>query len=144
MKEKHNFSEVPFNYHLCLKRECTKASTCLRQLLEQEIPDNVEYWKIISPKYQASQEGDCPHYRPDDKVSYAKGFIGMLDNLPNKQMKKVIPYLIRRFSQRTYYRVRKGERLLSPSEQRDVLAILGKCGVTEPAKFDAYVEDYAW
>lgn len=112
MEEKHDLSEVPSNYPLCLKRECSKASTCLRQLVEQEISDSVKYWTIISPQYQATQEGDCPHYRSNVKVTYAKGFVGMLDNMPNKQMRSVIPHLISYFGQRTYYRVRKGERCM--------------------------------
>lgn len=144
MKEKHDLLEAPSSYHLCLKRECPKASTCLRQLVEQEISDSVEYWTIISPKYQATQKGDCPHYRSNVKVTYAKGFVGMLENMPNKQMRSVIPHLIGYFGQRTYYRVRKGERLLSPSEQKGLQNILKRCGVTEPPKYDAYVEDYAW
>lgn len=144
MEEEHNLMEVPFNYPLCLKRECPRASTCLRQLVEQEMSDSVEFCMLVSPKRLATLEGDCPYYRPHVKVSYAKGFIGILENLPNKQMKSVISHLISQFGQRTYYRVRKGERLLSPTEQRVVLGILRRCGVDEPQKFDAYVEDYAW
>lgn len=144
MEEKHLFPEIPFNYALCLKRECPKASTCLRQLAEQDISDSVERWMIISPKYQVTLEGECPHYRPDVKVIYAKGFTRLLDNLPYAQMKSVISRLRNLFSERTYYRVRKGERLLSPAEQKEIQRILVRCGISEPPKFDAYVEDYAW
>ena len=48
------------------------------------------------------------------------------------------------FGRRTYYRVRKGERLLTPSEQQRILTILKNCGVTHPQDFDVYVEDYDW
>lgn len=144
MEEEHKFAEIPYGYHLCLKRECPKASTCLRQLAEQQISANIEHWSIISPKYQATLKGDCPHYRSSNKVIYAKGFIGLLDNMPNNQMKHVIYNLQREFGQRTYYRVRKGERLITPSEQRAISNILKMCGVTEPPKYDAYVEDYDW
>lgn len=144
MEEKHNFTEVPYDYQLCLKRDCPKASTCLRQLVEREMPDNIEFWSVISPKFQAARKGDCPHYRSNEKIFYAKGFVSVLDNLPYKQMRKVIPHLVAHFGQRTYYRVRKGERLLSPAEQRDVLDIFRRCGVAEPPRFDAYIEGYAW
>ena len=33
---------------------------------------------------------------------------------------------------------------LSPEEQKSIQKILNRCGVTEPQKFDAYIEDYAW
>lgn len=142
--EEHKLYEIPYGYRLCLNRECSKAPTCLRQMAEQKISDSVKFWSVISPKYQAALEGECPYYRVNEKIIYAKGFIGMLDNMPNKHTKRVIPYLIREFGQRTYYRVRKGERLLDPSEQQEILTILKKCGVEEPPRYDAYVEDYAW
>lgn len=144
MEEERKLNEIPYGYHLCLKRECPKASTCLRQMAELQISDKIEYWAIISPKYQATLKGECPHYRDCEKIIYAKGFVEMLDNMPNKQMKRFISNLIREFGQRTYYRVRKGERLLTPSEQQKILAILKRCGVEEPPKYDAYVEDFNW
>lgn len=89
-------------------------------------------------------EGTCPYYRPNKKVRYAAGFVSLLESLPHKQMLSVIPGLMRHFSRRTYYRVRKGERPLSPSEQQVVLNALKRCGVKEPKDFDAYFEEYDW
>jgi len=51
---------------------------------------------------------------------------------------------MRRFGRRTYYRVRKGERPLSPDEQKSMLNILKQCGINDPGKFDAYFEAYDW
>jgi len=48
------------------------------------------------------------------------------------------------FGRRTYYRIRKGERLLTPSEQQRILNILKNYGATHLQNFDAYVEDYDW
>lgn len=144
MEEKIDFAKVPYQYSICLNRQCPKANTCLRQLTEQSVPENVEHWTIISPKYLASLKGACPHYRSSRKVRYAKGFIGLLENLPHKQMQTVILHLMSYLGRRTYYRSRKGERLLSPAEQRQVLNILKNCGVATPQEFDAYVEDYDW
>ena len=89
-------------------------------------------------------KGTCPYYRPNKKVRYAAGFVSLLESLPHKQMLSVIPGLMRHFSRRTYYRVRKGERPLSPSEQQVVLNALKRCGVKEPKDFDAYFEEYDW
>lgn len=144
MEEEHHFTNIPYNYPLCLNRQCPKASTCLRQLVEQEVPDSAEYWVVISPKYQAKLKGACPHYRSSQKVQYAKGCMNILDNLPHKQRQLAIIHLIEYFSRRTYYRIRKGERLLTPSEQQRILNILKNCGATHLQNFDAYVEDYDW
>lgn len=144
MEEEHHFTNIPYNYPLCLNRQCPKASTCLRQLVEQEVPDSAEYWVVISPKYQAKLKGACPHYRSSQKVQYAKGCMNILDNLPHKQRQLAIIHLMEYFSRRTYYRIRKGERLLTPSEQQRILNILKNCGATHLQNFDAYVEDYDW
>ena len=78
MKEKIDFAKVPYQYAMCLNRQCPQANTCLRQLTEQSVPENIEHWVIISPKLLANIKGDCPHYRSNTKVRYAKGFIGIL------------------------------------------------------------------
>ncbi|MCD8043717.1 MAG: DUF6078 family protein [Tannerellaceae bacterium] len=139
-----NFSQVPFGYAICLNRGCVQAGTCLRQLIEPVVPADLQHWTIISPKYLASLEGNCPHYRPAVKVRFAKGFIGILQNLPYKQMQTIVDSLKSYFSRRTYFRIRKGERLLSPVEQRKILMIFKNCGVSQPGEFDAYIEEYDW
>lgn len=63
MKEKIDFAKVPYQYAMCLNRQCPQANTCLRQLTEQSVPENIEHWVIISPKLLANIKGDCPHYR---------------------------------------------------------------------------------
>lgn len=144
MKEELNFSSVPLQYALCLNRQCPQATTCLRQLAEKSAPDTVEYWNIVSPKRLTTLTGNCPYYRSSTQVRFAKGFIGILGNLPHKQMQAVISRLMSHFSERTYYRIRKGERTLSPPEQEEVLRIMKRCGATIPLEFDTYYEDYDW
>ena len=51
MEEKIDFAKVPYQYSMCLNRQCPQAGTCLRQLTEQSVPENIEHWIIISPKY---------------------------------------------------------------------------------------------
>ena len=109
MKEEIDFTKVPYQYAMCLNRKCSKANTCLRQLTEQSVPENIEHWIIISPKYLSTVKGGCPHYRSSTKVRYAQGFIGILENLPYKQMQTVILHLMNYLGRRTYYRARKGE-----------------------------------
>ena len=114
MKEEISFTQVPFNYPLCLNEQCPKAATCLRQLAMQSMPTEKDYWKIISPKRLATVKGECPFYRSSQKARYAKGFMNMLNSLPYNKRGIAIANLIAGFGQRTYYRARKGERLLLP------------------------------
>ena len=64
--------------------------------------------------------------------------------LPHKIHNLAITYLQGMFNGRNYYRVRKGERLLSPEEQERVLNLLNRLGAQGPFEFDAYIEDYNW
>ena len=71
MEEEIDFTKVPYQYAMCLNRECSKANTCLRLLTAQSVPEKIEYWVIISPKHLAAQQGNCPYYRSNVKVSSA-------------------------------------------------------------------------
>ncbi len=144
MKEELNFAEAPYEYALCLNRQCPKAGHCFRQLLENIAPTNLEYWRVISPKHQADITGECPYYRPYGKMRYAKGFITALNSLPYKTMQSVVSQLMAHFGRRSYYRARKGERLLSYDEQQYIQAVFRKYGVETPIQFDGYEEDFNW
>ena len=85
-----------------------------------------------------------PLFPPFHKQTYALGFIGMLEQMPYRQMQEAASRLLNHFGRRTYYRVRKGERPLSPNEQKSILNILEQCGIGDPGKFDAYFETYDW
>ncbi|RHJ82562.1 DUF6078 family protein [Parabacteroides sp. AM08-6] len=144
MEKDFDFSTVPYQYPLCLNRQCPKAANCLRQIAERHMPDSTAYCYIVNPRHLATLEGDCPYFRSDNKIQYAKGFIGFLEKLPHRQMLQVSNTLIACFNRRTYFRVRKGERLLSPAEQQIVADTCRECGVSIPVVFDAYLEDYDW
>lgn len=144
MNEKIDFKQIPTDYPLCLNERCPQAAGCLHQLSVQAMPAEKEYWNIISPKRTATIKGDCPFFRSSRKARYAKGFMNMLDSLPYNKRRGVISSLIACFGQRTYYRIRKGERLLTPDEQQTVRNIIKRYGTSASLEFDDYEEDFMW
>lgn len=136
--------EVPHNYTMCVYNECPLAENCLRRLAFDCQPETEVSLKVINPKCISPSADGCSHYRPAKKLRYAKGFVNILESLPKKVWKAVGYKLQLLFHGRTYYRVRKGERLLSPQEQQAIIYLLKEGGMTEIPDFDAYVEDYAW
>lgn len=68
-----------------------------QQLAEQSATDDIIYWSIISPRHLAAVKGSCPYYRSAEKVRFAKGFKGILENISNKQMREVVSHLISTF-----------------------------------------------
>lgn len=143
-EEELDFSQVPNNFLWCINSQCPKAGTCLRQLAEKCAPADIKHYSVLSLKHLASLEGECPYYCSNTKVRYARGFLGILENLTGKQTRFFLARIIDSSSRRTFYRIRNGERILSPLEQQSILNILKECGVIFPVKFDSYFEDYYW
>ena len=136
--------EVLTNYTLCIKGDCPKAEVCLRYKATLMMPADVQKWNILSPTYLAHMEGECPHYRSAEKVQYARGFVRMMSALTVNQAHVVKDNIVATFGMNMYYRMRRGDRLITPTEQEAIYQMLEKQGVTARPEFDAYVEDYLW
>ena len=136
--------KVPNNYTLCIKGDCPKATNCLRHVAVAMTPAEVERWQIVSPAYLAQMEGECPMYRSAEKVRYARGFVRMMSAMTVQQAHMVKESLIATFGMAMYYRMRKGTRLITPTEQETIYNLLEQQGITERPAFDAYTEDYLW
>ena len=134
----------PNNFLWCINRQCSKAETCLRQLAESFRRKSLYLAVPSNPKHLAKFKNECPYFCSNKQVRYARGFLGILENLTSKQTHFFINRVISNSSRRTYYRVRNGERALSPAEQQNIINILKECGVTFSIKFDSYFEDYYW
>ena len=135
---------VPTNYMLCLKSDCPKATMCLRYKATQMMQTDVQRWSILSPAYLAQMEGDCPHYSSTEKVQYARGFVRMMSALTVKQADAMKDSIVSTFGMNMYYRMRRGERFITPTEQEAIYQMLEQQGITTRPEFDAYVEDYLW
>ena len=136
--------EVPTNYTLCLKGDCPKATMCLRHKATLMMQAEVQTWSILSPAYLTKIEGECPYYRLAEKVQYARGFVQMMSSLTVKQANAMKDSIVAKFGMNMYYRMRRGDRLITPTEQEAIYQILEQQGVNNRPDFDAYVEDYLW
>ncbi|MBD9145794.1 MAG: hypothetical protein EGP81_09635 [Bacteroides clarus] len=143
-KNELTFSDIPNNFLWCINRQCTKAEVCLRQLAERLSPEELISCSTINLKHLAKFKKECPYFRSNKQVRYARGFLGILENLTTRQTRFFINRVISNSSRRTYYRIRNGERALSPVEQQSIINILKECGVTFSIEFDSYFEDYYW
>ena len=136
--------KVPNNYTLCIKDDCPKAANCLRHMAMKMMPAEMQKWSILSPAYLAQMEGECPMYRSAEKVLYARGFVRMMSAFTVKQAHALKDSIIATFGMAMYYRMRKGTRLITPTEQETIYNLLEQQGITERPAFDAYTEDYLW
>ena len=136
--------KVPNNFTLCIKDDCPKAANCLRHATVMMMPAEVERWQIVSPTYLAQMEGECPLYRSAEKVQYARGFVRMMSAMTVQQAHVFKGNIIATFGMNMYYRMRRGERLITPTEQEEIYQMLEQQGVTTRPEFDAYEKDYLW
>ena len=115
---KINYDEVPGCYLHCSNVDCKMANHCLRQLAMQHLPNNQIAVTILNP--QLTKTGEMCEYYRDDK-SQVQG----------------------KFGRNPYFERRKGARLCSPKEMKEVEAVLKDIN-HEELKFDAYVEKLNW
>ena len=143
-KTPQTIETVPTNYILCLKGDCPKAAMCLRHKATLMMQAEVQTWSILSPAYLAQVEGECPHYSSTEKVQYARGFVQMMSSLTVKQANAMKDGIVSKFGMNMYYRMRRGDRLITPTEQESIYQLLEQQGVVNRPDFDTYVEDYLW
>ena len=116
------------------------ASTCLRRLVWDTVPDSQEQLNVLNPTC-TTPDDTCRHYRPAQKEVYARGFRGMQAQMLPAQYTKFSDKLIKYFSRNCYYERRRGDRLCSPKEIAYIREVLTSIGLPH-LEFDAYEERY--
>ena len=144
METNFNYKEVPNGFGHCAVTTCSKRETCLRYLAWQHAPAGSPYLPLLNTRYLEALGNKCDQYKSCEKVAYAKGFARMLDTLTIKAASSLRYRLRDLMGFRTYYLCRKGERLLSPAEQKRFIEAAKALGIQKEDYFDAYVEQYQW
>lgn len=134
----------PITYPLCLQHDCPVADSCLRHEAYAKMSGPVRpHLTIVNPAIVRPGH-ECPSYQAAMPVRIAYGFLGLLSRLPHGQVAAVRQEICESYPERTYYKLRSGERPLTPREQQEVAAIFVAHGLQEPVEFDRYAEEYEW
>lgn len=142
--QKKLYKTVPAQFPCCVVTDCPQESKCLRALgYKMTKEEGAETLRIVNPG-QCTADEACRHFRSNTPERYARGFIGMQQNMLPGQYYRFSNTLISHFSRTQFYERRRGAVALSPKEQKVVLKALHKAGVTEDLPFDAYEETYSW
>lgn len=139
-----DYSKVPFQFGLCAITDCPLADTCLRRVAFEHTPADVHFPPTLNPKTAKTKTKQCKYYRSNKKLRYGKGFIRTTEALTVKVSGKFRYTLIARWGFKKYYQKRKGETLLSPDEQAEVIELAKRLDLHMDDYFDAYVEEYDW
>ena len=146
-----HLEDIPKGYTYCFADElaCPKAGTCLRALaggLSAEEP-RIKCVNAISPHYikRLPSADACEFYRSDSPVRFAAGMTHLFDEVPHRVFATVRAAVMACFSCESYfYQSRKGERLITPEEQRRILAVFRRNVPGVTPVFDRYVDKEDW
>ena len=74
----------------------------------------------------------------------ALGITHLLDHVPYSDAVSIKRQMLAHFKQATYYRCRRKERMLDPSEQEYIRKLFVSKGIKELPVYDEYIEKYDW
>lgn len=143
---------IPKDYIYCpaVDGVCPRAPQCLRaiayrQLTATEAPAKPGPIRIVHPACVASAADGCEYYRDSTPVRFARGMTNMFEDLPLKQARIVRRKVMACFSCESYfYLSRKGERLITPAEQKAIRNAFRSAGVETAPQYDRYEEGVVW
>lgn len=143
MMKDTSYSKIPSNYGLCAA-DCPRGRHLSQADRIRSYSGKCCFSSDIALKAIEAMAGKCKYYRSNEKVRYAKGFLCTAGALAVSVSGTFRCRLIGSWGVRRYYQKRKGETLLSPAEQQQVVALARKLGVRLDEYFDGYVEEYDW
>ena len=113
---------------------------CLRWLVGQHVPNTKSSYWCVNPHFEGVATTDCPMYRKDQKVRFAKGMTNIFTSDMPKRVENDVRMSIIGLTNRTYYyEYRNGQRLIPPKLQEDIRNLFRENGWTNDVTFDGYV-----
>lgn len=139
------YDKVPRFYARCFLDSCPRAAECMRYAVGQCAPEKAACGHCVFPQ-SLNAEGGCPYFRPKRVSRSAWGFKSLFRDVLARDSVSLRRALMDYFGSRsTYYRYNRGQQLLTPGQQQEVLAIFARFGY-DPAtlSFEHYVNEIAF
>lgn len=141
--KKVNYDEVPVSFAHCTSQSCPMREKCLRSLAWQALTEEPEYVTAINPA-RTREAADCPLWVSAEPAVYARGFLGIQQNMLTKHYTAFREILCKKMGRNHYFDCRSGKVLTTPREQTLIRQTLAEVGVDPDLAFDAYVESLLW
>ena len=132
-------------YTVCYADECPLHTQCLRWLVGQHVPNTYSSYRCVNPHFKGVASAECPMYRKDQKVRFAKGMTHTFTSDMPQRIEPAVRLGVIGLTNRTYYfEYRNGSRLIPPALQENIRDLFRTNGWTGEVTFDDYIEDYDW
>lgn len=142
--EKKLFSEKAEKYLVCYNDECARAEQCLRRLLANYVPDKRRIVESVNPGYVKRNHGECDYFHSSEPTVLYKGMTHFYDEIPEQKAREIRFKLRHHFGESTYYRLRNGQRSITPAIYDQIRSICVACGWTEELVFDEETQEIKW
>ena len=67
------FEKAKEGYTVCYADTCPLRTQCLRWFVGQQMPHTYSSYRCVNPHFEGVATADCPMYRCDQKIRFAKG-----------------------------------------------------------------------
>ena len=142
IKKKFTKEDIPGGYAMCTLNDCKVCEHCLRHIAYNDVGKDLKKFMIVNPLLVVATE-QCEFFRTDELATYAKGFVRMKAEMLPRQYKVFMNRLKKHFGRTGYYERRRGEKLCSPDDMKEIEAVLKDLGL-QHLGFDAYEQLYNW
>lgn len=132
--------EIPKGFNFCIQNECPKSSKCARHILYENNSQDMPRITILNPHMTPFTEDGCPHFREYKFTRFACGFRNIYNVIPVQHADKFWATIPGITSESMYYRMKRGDKLIPPSIQQQILDSAHKLGVPDTVDFDGYCE----
>lgn len=141
LSREFDFSKVPGWYALCFNAGCPLHDDCLHYLAGANVPENLEATKCVLP--HMGRDGHCRWFDKTTVVTMASGFSRLYEHVLKKDYtsmrKNITAYL---HGAKQYYQYMRGERPLTPEQQRGIQQIVRSYGYDWEVPFERYHSAY--
>ena len=142
--QEETFRDKVDHYMVCFLDHCPLREQCLRWLVGQYADTTRVVFSSINPRNPNFAKEDCTMFRPNRKAMMKRGFSNMYHDMPGHMERSIRHQLITIFGHKQYFEMRKGDRLITPEQQQQILDTCRAHGWQGPINYDGEKEDWLW
>lgn len=136
--------KLPQGFPLCINNECKMAASCTRNVVYQNLSEDIDTITILNPRSELMTSEECPKYHEFRLVRNAYGFKALYKTIPVGKAEFFWTKIKGIGSESTYYRMKRGQIAISPELQEQILALAKECGAPDGVEFDEYRDEFCF
>ena len=132
------------HYLVCFIDKCPLREQCLRWLVGQYADPQPSVCHAVNPRHPKVGSEECEMFRKNQPVLMKRGMTKLYLDMPGRVEFSIRHLLIQMWGRRHYFEARRGDRLITPDMQDDVLRACRHHGWTGPIVYDGEEEYWLW